>query len=155
MTASAPDASSMAETAGAWRTEVFQSLRLGIPIAGAQVAQMAINTTDVVMIGWLGAVELAAAVLAFNLYIVIWLFGIGVLQAVVPLAAKARGERRPRDVRRSVRMGFWFVAFYSIPTLGIMWFTEDILLAFGQQPDVAALAGDYARIMMFSSLMSR
>ena len=122
----------MAETAGAWRTEVFQSLRLGIPIAGAQVAQMAINTTDVVMIGWLGAVELAAAVLAFNLYIVIWLFGIGVLQAVVPLAAKARGERRPRDVRRSVRMGFWFVAFYSIPTLGIMWFTEDILLAFGQ-----------------------
>ncbi|WP_029059435.1 MATE family efflux transporter [Stappia stellulata] len=150
MTASGPDAQSAADAVGAWRNEVVQSLRLGIPIAGAQVAQMAINTTDVVMIGWLGAVELAAAVLAFNLYIVIWLFGMGVLQAVVPLAAKARGERRPRDLRRSVRMGFWFVAVYSVPTLGVLWFTEDILLAFGQQRDVSALAGDYARIMMFA-----
>lgn len=150
MTASVPGVPSAVETIGAWRNEITQSLRLGIPIAGAQVAQMAINTTDVVMIGWLGAAELAAAVLAFNLYIVIWLFGMGVLQAVVPLAAKARGERRTRDVRRSVRMGFWFVAFYTIPTLGILWFTPDILLAFGQQPDLAALAGEYARIMMFS-----
>ena len=68
-----------------WEDDIRPTLVLGVPIAGAQVAQIAVNTTDVLMIGWLGAVELAAAVLAFNLYIVFWLFGIGVLQAVIPL----------------------------------------------------------------------
>jgi len=140
--------------AAAWRAEVAQSLRLGVPIAGAQVAQIAINTTDVLMIGWLGAVELAAAVLAFNFYILVWLFGVGVLQAVIPLAARARGERRPRDLRRAVRMGFWFVALYMIPTWGLLWFTEAILLALGQEAEVARLAGGYARVLMFAALPS-
>ncbi len=140
--------------AGLWRGDVLPTLTLGAPIAGAQVAQMAINTTDVLMIGWLGATELAAAVLAFNLFIVIWLFGMGVLQAVIPLAARARGERRARDLRRAVRMGFWFVAFYCVPAWGIMWFTEDLLVALGQEARVSELAGIYARIMMFSMLPS-
>lgn len=140
--------------AAPWRAEVAQSLRLGVPIAGAQVAQIAINTTDVLMIGWLGAVELAAAVLAFNFYILVWLFGVGVLQAVIPLAARARGERRPRDLRRAVRMGFWFVALYMIPTWGLLWFTEAILLALGQEAEVARLAGGYARVLMFAALPS-
>ncbi|MDJ0932436.1 MATE family efflux transporter [Breoghania sp.] len=59
------------------------------------------------MIGQLGTEPLAASVLAFNLYIVIFLFGTGLVQAVMPIAARARGERRMRDVRRSVRGSGW------------------------------------------------
>uniref|UniRef100_UPI003BAAD53A MATE family efflux transporter n=1 Tax=Stappia sp. TaxID=1870903 RepID=UPI003BAAD53A len=137
-----------------WEDDIRPTLVLGVPIAGAQVAQIAVNTTDVLMIGWLGAVELAAAVLAFNLYIVFWLFGIGVLQAVIPLAARARGERRARDLRRAVRMGFWFVILYSVPVMGVLWFTEDLMLGLGQDPRVAALAGVYMRVMLFSLIPS-
>ena len=122
-----------------WKSDILPTLALGSPIAGAQLAQMAINTTDVVMVGWLGAQALAAMVLAFNLYILIWLFGMGVLQAVIPLAAKARGERNPRELRRAVRMGFWVVALYSIPALLVLWHTEAILLALGQEAEVARL----------------
>ncbi|GGF04509.1 MATE family efflux transporter [Stappia taiwanensis] len=137
-----------------WRSDIRPTLMLGLPIAGAQVAQMAINTTDVLMIGWLGATELAAAVLAFNLFILIWLFGMGVLQAVIPLAATARGDRRPRDVRRAVRMGIWFAILYTIPSWCVLWFTEDIMLVLGQDREVSALAGDYMQVMMFSILPS-
>jgi MATE family multidrug resistance protein len=137
-----------------WRCELRPTLSLGLPMAGAQVAQIAVNTTDVLMIGWLGATELAAAVLAFNLYIVVWLFGIGVLQAVIPLAARARGQKRPRDLRRAVRMGFWFVAIYSLPVMVLLWFTEDLLLALGQAPDVAALSGQYMQVMLFGFMPS-
>lgn len=137
-----------------WRGDILPTLALGTPIAGAQLAQMAVNTTDVLMIGWLGATELAAVVLAFNLYIVLWLFGMGVLQAVIPLAARARGERKVRELRRAVRMGFWFVALYSIPALLVMWHTEDLLLALGQEPQVAALAGGYAQVMMVTLVPS-
>ncbi|WP_067218661.1 MATE family efflux transporter [Stappia indica] len=137
-----------------WRGDILPTLALGAPIAGAQVAQMAVNTADVLMIGWLGATELAAAVLAFNLYIVLWLFGMGVLQAVIPLAAQARGQGQARELRRAVRMGFWFVALYSVPAWAVMWHTEELLIALGQKPEVAALAGGYARIMMISLLPS-
>lgn len=133
-----------------WRSDIRPTLALGLPIAGAQLAQMAINTTDVVMVGWLGAAELAAMVLAFNLYILFWLFGMGVIQAVIPLAARARGERKPRELRRAVRMGFWVVALYTLPVMALLWHTETILLALGQKPELASLASSYMRVMMFS-----
>lgn len=138
----------------AWTAELRATLALGLPIVGAQVAQIAVNTTDVLMIGWLGTEELAASVLAFNLYILVWLFGIGILQAVVPLAARARGEKRLRDVRRAVRMGLWLVIAYSLPVWVLLWNTEALLVAIGQEPHVSRLAGDYMRVLQWALLPS-
>lgn len=137
---------------GLWHSDIRPTLALGLPLAGAQLAQMAINTTDVLMIGRLGAEELAAAVLAFNVYMLIWFFGMGVIQAVIPLAARARGQRAMRDMRRSVRMGFWVVALYCLPMWVVMYFTGDILLALGQDPAVSAMAGDYMRVLQWTLL---
>lgn len=142
------------EGLAAWLAEIRATLLLGLPIVGAQVAQMATNTTDVLMIGWLGTTELAASVLAFNLYILAWLFGMGVLQAVVPLAARARGEGRRRDVRRTVRMGLWVVIAYSLPVWLLLWHTETLLVALGQDPQVSKLSGEYMRVLQWTLLPS-
>ncbi|WP_321501494.1 MATE family efflux transporter [Breoghania sp.] len=133
-----------------WMTEIRATLALGVPIAGAQLAQTAINTTDVLMIGQLGTKPLAAAVLAFNFYIMIWLFGCGLVQAVMPLAARARGERNMRDVRRCVRMGLWVVIAYSVPAMILMWHTETLLIWAGQDPEVAGPAGLYMRYLQWT-----
>lgn len=133
-----------------WKSDIRPTLALGLPLVGAQVAQMAINTTDVLMIGRLGAVELAASVLAFNMYMLFWFCGMGLVQAVIPLAARARGQRAMRDLRRSVRMGFWVVAFYCIPVWGVMSFGEDIWLLLGQDPATSALAADYLDILKWT-----
>ncbi|TYC60535.1 MATE family efflux transporter [Rhodobacterales bacterium] len=135
-----------------WRSDVLPTLALGLPLAGAQIAQMAINTTDVLMIGRLGAPELAASVLAFNFYMLLWFFGMGVLQAVIPLAARALGQRKPRDLRRAVRMGFWVAVIFSIPVWVLLFFTETILLLLGQEPEIAALAGHYMRFLQWTML---
>lgn len=135
-----------------WQSDILPTLSLGMPLAGAQLAQMAINTTDVLMIGRLGAVELAASVLAFNFYMLLWFFGMGVLQAVIPLAARARGQRRPRDLRRAVRMGFWVSVLFSIPVWVVLFFTESILLRLGQEPELAQLAGLYMRVLQWTML---
>jgi MATE family, multidrug efflux pump len=135
-----------------WRSDIRPTLALGLPLAGAQIAQMAINTTDVLMIGRLGAEELAASVLAFNFYILLWFFGMGVLQAVIPLAARARGQRRPRDLRRAVRMGFWVSVLFCFPVWIVLFFTEPILLFLGQEPELAELAGLYMRLLQWTML---
>lgn len=136
-----------------WRTDVLPTLALGLPLAGAQIAQMAINTTDVQMISrLLGADELAASALAFNFYMLVWFFGMGLLQAVIPLAARARSQRKPRDLRRSVRMGFWIAVLFCLPVWCVLFFTESILLLLKQDPEVAALAGYYMRFLQWTML---
>jgi len=135
-----------------WRSDILPTLALGLPLAGAQLAQMAINTTDVLMIGRLGAEELAASVLAFNFYMLLWFFGMGVLQAVIPLAARARGQRKPRDLRRAVRMGFWVSVLFCIPVWIVLLFIEPILVALGQEPRLAELAGLYMFYLQWTML---
>ncbi|WP_422378307.1 MATE family efflux transporter [Roseibium sp.] len=135
-----------------WRSDILPTLSLGLPLAGAQLAQMAINTTDVLMIGRLGAEELAASVLAFNFYMLLWFFGMGVLQAVIPLAARARGQRKPRDLRRAVRMGFWISVLFCLPVWVVLFFVEPILNELGQEPELAELARIYMRYLQWTML---
>ena len=70
----------------------------------------------------------------------------------MPLAAAAEGAGEVAGVRRAVRMGLWVLALYSALVLWPLWHTERILLALGQDPEIAGLAGDYVRVAMWSML---
>mgnify|MGYP006198271923 CR=1 FL=1 len=63
--------------AGSWMSHIRATLSLGIPLIGAQLAQLGIHTTDVVIVGQLGAVPLAAMVLAGQFFFTIFVFGSG------------------------------------------------------------------------------
>lgn len=139
-----------------WGTHARATLALGLPLVGTQIAQVAITTTDVVMLGWYGTEELAATVLASQAFFVVFIFGIGFSSAVLPLAAQAEGRNDPTHVRRSVRMGMWILLLFSALVMPLLWYLEPVLIALGQKPEIAALAGDYIRIAqwgMFPALM--
>ena len=137
-----------------WTLEISAMLSLALPIILANVAQSTINATDLILLGQLNADALAAGSLAFNLYIPLLVFGIGLLAAVSPLVAAERGARRHsvRDVRRTVRQGMWHAVSLSIPCWLILWHAPDLLLMLGQAPDLAASAGRFVRIIMWSLL---
>jgi MATE family multidrug resistance protein len=116
--------------------EVRETARLGVPLAMAQLGQIAINTTDVLILGRLGPEALAAASLAMSLFYPSLLFAVGVVTAVAPLVAQARGARRPREVRRAVRQGLWVTAAISAPLMLLLWYVRPILAALGQDPAV-------------------
>src|SRR6218665_2343406 len=92
-----------------WAAHMRATVALGVPLVGAQLAQMAINTTDVILVGWLGTTELASVVLATQMFFLVFIFGSGFSSAVVPLVAQALGRNDAVSVRRSVRMGLWIV----------------------------------------------
>lgn len=143
-----------AGTRRAWRAEIRATLLLSWPVILTNLAQMALNTTDVVMMGWLGPRALAAGALGFNLYFPMSIFGIGVLSAVAPLVARELGVRRSsvRDVRRTVRQGLWIAVTITVPVWAILWQAEAILLAFGQDPDLAASATGYVHALQWAYL---
>ncbi|MCG6857252.1 MAG: MATE family efflux transporter [Salaquimonas sp.] len=132
------------------RAHVAATLKLGLPLVGAQIAQLAIQTTDTVMIGWLGTRELAAGVLAGQLLFVSLMLGSGFAFAILPMVAQANGAGNLLAARRSVRMGLWIAAGYTALMMLVLWQCESILLALGQDADIAAMAGEYMRVMQWS-----
>ncbi len=132
-----------------WFTHMRATLMLGVPLVGAQLAQVAIHTTDVILVGWLGTTELASVVIATQLYFITFIFGSGFTSAIVPMVAQALGHGDTTGVRRSVRMGLWVVLAYCVVVSPILWFSEPLLLRLGQEPDVAATAQSYLRTAMW------
>jgi len=137
-----------------WVDEIRATVSLSIPLILTNVAQTLINATDVVMVGWLGAHMLAAAALGTNLYFAMLIFGIGFVSAVSPMVAKELGERRHsvRDVRRTVRQGLWASVAICIPFWILLWNTEPLLLAMGQEADLSRIAGEYMRGLQWAML---
>jgi MATE family multidrug resistance protein len=129
-----------------WAAHFRTTFTLGVPLIGAQLAQLGIHTTDVVILGRLGAAHLAAIVLSSQFFFTIFILGSGFANAVMPMVAQAYGRGDTVSVRRSVRMGMWVVLLYSVLMIPLFYSAENILLYAGQKPEVAALAGSYLKI---------
>jgi len=126
------------------------TLILGLPLVGAQLAQMMVNVTDTIMLGWLGTEELAAGTLAFQTLFILLIFGLGFGAAMMPLIAGALGSDDTRAVRRASRMGLWALLALSLLFQIPLWFTKDFLLLLGQQENLAELAQAYMRFAQWS-----
>ena len=139
---------------GAWGAEVRATLALAWPIILTNVAQVGLATTDVVMMGWLGPDALAAGALAVNLNFAFLIFGIGIVTATAPLIAIELGRNRHsvREVRRSMRQGFWAAITITLPIWAVLWHAEPIFRLLGQQPAIAANAAAYLHTFQWSFL---
>lgn len=141
-------------TTSAWRLELRATLTLAWPLVLTNVAMSLIGATDVVMVGWLGPTELAAVSLGFNLCMIFAIFSMGLVTATAPMLASQRG-RMPhsvRDMRRTFRQGLWIAVAVMVPVWMLLWQAEQLLLALGQQPELAAKAQSYVRAYMWSML---
>ncbi len=138
----------------AWLDEVRATLALSWPIIVTNLLQIALTTTDVIMIGRLGPDALGAGVLGVTLLFFFVIFGIGVVSAVAPMVARARGIRSysVREVRRTVRQGLWAAIAIAVPVWTILWFAGPIYLLLGQKPDIAASAARYMATLQWSFL---
>ncbi len=69
----------------AWIAEARELLKLAGPLALTQLAQMAIMTTDVIMLGHYSTQSLASAALGNTVFFFCWLVGCGPVAAVSPM----------------------------------------------------------------------
>lgn len=137
----------MHDTTHRWKTEILAMVALGWPIVTTNLAQIAIGATDTLMMGWLGAVDLAAGTLGTNLYFCFFVAGIGLVMATSPMLAQTLGARRHsvRECRRIVRQGLWLATLYSLPVWLVLWNADSVLRLLGQDPALIDRAVGYAR----------
>jgi MATE family multidrug resistance protein len=126
-----------------WRAEMLGTIKLALPIALTQLGQVAMMTTDLMLVGRLGDAAVAGAALGQTAMFAAFVLGLGLASAVAPLAAQAYGAKDPRLVRRALRVGLWATVMFGTPLTLVQFWGEEILLAFGQTPEGAALAGRY------------
>ncbi|MGY6635483.1 MAG: MATE family efflux transporter [Alkalilacustris sp.] len=127
-------------------THARQILGLGLPLIGSHMAQMALQVTDALMLGWYSVEALAAGVLGSTVFFTFFMMGAGFAWAVMPLVAHAAAAGDEVALRRATRMGMWLSVAFALAVAPVMWGSGPILRAMGQQDALAALTQDYLRI---------
>jgi MATE family multidrug resistance protein len=134
--------------------DMAATAKLALPIAAGNLAMIAIQTTDIALLGRVGPLELGAAVLAANLYFAHLVIGLGFAHGVSPILAQAigRGAVEDRALANAVGAGLQVCLAISVLSWLSLWHTEDWLLLLGQAPEAARRAAEYQRGYMWSAL---
>src|SRR6201996_4310585 len=121
----------------AWIAETRELLKLSGPLILTQLAQMAIGTTDTLMLARFSNGALAGSVLGNTMFYFCWLLGSGPTAAVSPMIAHILGANPDHrtDVRVVVRMGFWTVLMVGLPLMIFLHFAKPIVMMLGQSEE--------------------
>lgn len=127
---------------------------LAWPIALTNLSQMAMIATDIALLGRVSAEAMAGATIGGNFFYLFFPLVFGVAMATAPMLAQARGRKlhHVRDMRRTVRQGFWACLGVCLLIWPVLWQAESLLLALGQSPRIAELGAEFCRAIMWELL---
>jgi MATE family multidrug resistance protein len=131
------------------RTELKAFLHLAIPLASAQVAQLATGFVDTVMMGHLGRETLAAGALAsITFFSIVWTTS-GVVMGISPLVAEAYGAGNETRIGQVTRQGVWLSLLLTIPIMIAIAHLGPLLSQLGQTATTVKLAKSYLDIILW------
>ena len=132
--------------------ETGRTLRLAWPIILGQLSQIALGVIDSVMVGPLGAANLAAVSVSIGVFSVPLVFGLGISFAISPLTAIAKGRHDYQQIGDIFRSGFWTLFGIGLALVVIMLFVSQGVHLLKQDANVTALVIPYLRILGYSML---
>ncbi len=116
----------------------------------SMLGQVMTGVADSIMIGWTGAIPLAAAALANSFFGVLLFFGIGVSYAMTPLVAEASGAGEDKKIIDTLRHGLVINLVTAILLVVLVIAGQNVVHHIGQPADVATLAIPYMLIITYS-----
>lgn len=136
------------------RCELRATLKLALPLVGANLLQMAVYSVDVVFVARLGQQALAASSLGVALAALLMWAMTGLVGAAAPLMAASLGRKRHavREVRRSARTGLYLAVASGLVSMTVCSFAEPIMLLTGQPPALAARSAAFLDVLMWSMI---
>lgn len=114
------------------------------------LGQVMTGVADSVMVGWTGAVPLAASSFA-NIFLTIpQFFGIGISYAITPLVAKADGEQNSNQIIDILKNGSLINLITGFILTGLIFSIEPAMRHMGQPDEVVTMAIPYLSIVAVS-----
>jgi multidrug resistance protein, MATE family len=133
-----------------YKTHAKEGFHLAYPVMLSQLGHVTMGVADNIMVGNLGAANLAGAGLANVAFNFLLLFGIGVSYAITPLVSTADGERDDTKIASILKHGLLINVCNSLILVAIVSVGMNVLFHINQPPEVVALSIPYLSIITFS-----
>lgn len=129
------------------KNEIFKALKLSYPIVIAQLGIIAMGVADTMMVGQIGATELAAASLGNGIHFLVVCIGIGLTSVISPMIAQANAQKNYTLVSKILGAGFYVSFILSSMILIAHTLLTYFIFSLGQEIEVAKFAQSYLYIV--------
>lgn len=123
---------------------------LAYPVMLSMLGQVMTGVADNVMVGWTGAVPLAAASFANIFFSIPLFFGVGVSYAITPLVAEAQGAGDEQKISKVLRNGSIINLVIGFLLVALIFCIQPFMDSMNQPVDVVMLAVPYLSIVAIS-----
>ncbi|MCW5910018.1 MAG: MATE family efflux transporter [Cyclobacteriaceae bacterium] len=123
---------------------------LAYPVMLSMLGQVMTGVADSVMVGWTGAVPLAASSFANVFYNIPMFFGVGVSYAITPLVAQAEGAKDFSKIIAVLKNGSLINLVTGFALVALIFCIEPFMQYMGQPEEVVTRAIPYLSIIAVS-----
>lgn len=118
-----------------------------LPVLVAQLASVGMMMVDTVVLGHVGAVDLAAVAIGGGIQVSIVFALVGILQAVAPMVAHRVGAGRDDEAAQVLQQGFWLALALALPGMLFLLYPGKLLALAPMEPAVAARVSEYLGLL--------
>ncbi|MCW3804973.1 MATE family efflux transporter [Plebeiibacterium marinum] len=133
-----------------YRPHYIPNIKLALPVVFSQGGQMVVGLADTVMVGRLGATELAAVSFANGIFILGLVLSIGVAYGLTPLVGKAFGAGNRELSAQWLKQGLVANVLFAVGLMFLMFLVGLLTKYMGQAEEVVSLARPYYYILVLS-----
>ena len=130
--------------------EFSYNWRLSAPVIMGMLGHTIVGLVDNLMVGQLGAAELAAVSLGNSFFFVAMSIGIGFSTAITPLVAEADSEHNFAKGKSAFKHGFVLCSILAIVLFALILLAKPLMYMMNQPQEVVVLALPYLDIIAIS-----
>ena len=130
--------------------EFGYNLKLASPVMLGMIGHIMVSFADNIMVGQLGAKELAAVSLGNSFFFIAMSLGVGFATAITPLVAEADSSKNIQGVKNSLKHGLILCICISLALLIGIFVSLPLMEKMNQPQDVVLLAVPYLKIIAIS-----
>ena len=126
-----------------YKNHYKENFRIGMPVVLGQIGHMATSLVDNAMVGNISSVQLAASSLANTVFIMIYIFGIGLSIGLTPAVGKAYGNEKHGQIASYLKSGKFIYLWTGFILTLVMVVASYFFDKLNQPPDVVEYAIPY------------
>ncbi|KAI8584062.1 hypothetical protein K450DRAFT_268056 [Umbelopsis ramanniana AG] len=136
-----------------YTAEIWVLCKTSIPVIFAYMLQNSLQTACVLIVGRMGAEELAASAFAFMFAMVTaWVMALGGSTALDTLCSQAwTGSDNPHDIGVLLQRAYILLGLMFIPIGFLWWNVEQVLLYLGQEPELSRMSALFLRYLLIGA----
>ncbi len=135
-----------------YQPHYIPNIKLALPVVFSQAGQMIVGLADTIMVGQVGASELAAVSFANGIFILGLGLSIGLAYGLTPLVGKAFGGGDRVNCGDWLKQGLWANMIFALILMLLMFVVGYLMPHMGQEEDVIKYSKNYYNILLISIL---